>query len=138
MSKLWLEQVCTVQASTIKEAKFPELQFSCRYVLAITISSYWFSVVQCYHILMRELENSVAQGKPEVHWYYMPRYCSRMSCPLILLTHLARSHPLYALISHIPIEYWILSLISIIDSRYHGFIIVVSKLLSLLKNNEMK
>ena len=33
----------------------------------ITVSRYWFSITQCHHILMWELENSVTRGETEVH-----------------------------------------------------------------------
>ena len=45
---LQLEQVFTVQASTLKEAKFPELQFSCGYVL----DSNKQLLVQCYKMAL--------------------------------------------------------------------------------------
>ena len=40
--------------------------------------------------------------------------------PFDLLTRLARNHPLYAFILHSPIECWILSLTTIINSWYHA------------------
>ena len=42
--------------------------------------------------------------------------CSLIKSCLILLTHLANSHPLYMLILHIPIDHCILSLITIMNS----------------------
>ena len=33
---------------------------------SIILSRYWFSVMQRHHILMRELENGIAQGEPEI------------------------------------------------------------------------
>ena len=75
--------------------------------------------MQHYRILMRELENGVALGEPDLE---IPSFgidiacCGLMSYPLILLTHLARSHALYALILYSPIEHWILSLTTIINS----------------------
>ena len=68
---------------------------------------------------MQELENGVAQGEPEVHHLVSMLHALaslRLSYPLILLIHLTRSHPLYVLILHGPIEYWILTLTTIINS----------------------
>ena len=49
-----------------KEAKFPGLQYPCGYafdsnkqILVVTL--------QCHHILMQELENGIASGKPKVY-----------------------------------------------------------------------
>ena len=72
---------------------------------------------------MQALEKGVAQGEPEVH-PLVHQYCipwPSLSYPLILLTHLARSHPLCMLILHIPIEHCILSLTFTINSCYNRF-----------------
>ena len=61
LSVLRLEQV----DSTVEEAKFPELQYSCGYML--NNNKQMLVVTQCRHIVMQELENGVAPGEPEVH-----------------------------------------------------------------------
>ena len=50
----------------------------------------------------------------------------RVSYPLILLTRLSRSPMLYALILHVSTKHWILSLPTIINSRYHIYVPSVS------------
>ena len=74
---------------------------------------------------MRELENGITRGQPETFHHLVSILHAaaslRLSYPLILLTHLARSHALYVLILYIPIERWILSLTTIINSwLYHS------------------
>ena len=56
--------------------------------------------MQRCHILMRELENTVAQGEPSFgidSVCYGPRY--RLSYLLILLTHVAGTHAPHAMLS---------------------------------------
>ena len=68
---------------------------------------------------MQELESGVTPGEPEVHRLVSILHAEALlslSYPLILLTHMARSHPLYVLILHIPVERWILSITIIIKS----------------------
>ena len=63
---------------------------------------------QC--ILMRELEYSITQGEPKVHhlvWILHATALLKAVILLSLLTYLTRSHALYVLILHSPIEYWI-------------------------------
>ena len=90
-----------------EEAKLSELQYSYGYVLdnnkqilAVTL--------QCHHILMQELENSITKGEPEVPLFGIDIACCDLvkgSYTLILLTHLARSYALYTLILHSPIQH---------------------------------
>ena len=48
-----------------EEAKFPELQYSCGYMLDNN-NQILVVTLQCHHILTQELENSVTKGEPEV------------------------------------------------------------------------
>ena len=79
--------------------------------------------MQQHHILMQALEKGVARGEPEVH-PLVYQYCMlwpSLSYPLILLTHLAKSHALYALILHSPMDHCMLSLTFTINSCYNRF-----------------
>ena len=66
---------------------------------------------------MQELENGISPDEPEIHRLVSILHAMallRLSYPLIMLIHLARGHPLLALILHIPIEPWILSLTTLL------------------------
>ena len=103
--------VCAVLS---KEAKFPELQYSCGF--ALDDSKQILVITQCHHILMQKLENGIAPGEPEVYPLVLILHATVLLNAVILLTHLARNRSLYALILQIPIECWILSLITLINS----------------------
>ena len=87
---------------------------------SITISGY---LLLHYNTTISWCKNwgmaSVTPGKPEVH-HLVSILCAMALLKAVLhfhfLTHLAKSHALYALILHIPIEWWILSLATIINS----------------------
>ena len=72
---------------------------------------------------MRELENGVARGEPEVPSFGIDIACRGLvKCCLIPFDFVNTSawpelsHALYALILHSPIDHWILSLTTIINS----------------------
>ena len=75
--------------------------------------------MQCHHTLMQKLENGFARDEPVVHHLVSILHAMaslRLSYSLILLTHLARSHALFALILYSSIECWIQSLTVVINS----------------------
>ena len=49
-----------------EEAKFPELQYCCGYVLNNN-KQILVVTLQYHHILVQELENDVSPGEPEIH-----------------------------------------------------------------------
>ena len=79
--------------------------------------------MQRHHILMRELENGVTHKvNQKFHCLVSILYATaslKAVLPLIMLTHLVRSHAFYVLILHGPMEHWILSLTTIINSCCH-------------------
>ena len=86
---------------TVEEPKFPECGYALNNNKEIRVV-----IIQHHHIQMQELGKGIAPGEPEVHSLVLILHAAsllRLSYPLILLTHLARSHPLYAPILHVPI-----------------------------------
>ena len=74
------------------------------------------------HIVIQELENGSARGETEVPSFGIDTACHDLvkGClTLRFFKHLVRSHALNALILHSPIEHWILSLTTIINSCWY-------------------
>ena len=102
--------LCTVQADTVRFwSQFPRVTYN------LTTSRYRFSATQHHYILTRELENSITRGKPEIHLVSILHAMASLKV-VLPFDYVNTSGPHYALILHISIKCWILSLTSIINS----------------------
>ena len=104
----------------MEEAKFPELQFSRGYALdnnkqILIVTQRHLAYHPPFGYVSRARITFQEDGSYTVHILMCYRYCVSIYRGGAASLK-ARSHPLYALILHMPIERWILSLTTIINS----------------------